>query len=184
MRLLTPMLETLHARDGVLGLLGNHDYYFDGPAVRQWLESLGIRVLINEHHVVERDGARLAFVGVDDEKEGCIDLERAVAGTPDDAPRVLLSHNPDGTFRVEPRFRIAVVLSGHTHGGQIVLPWYGAPLRFCRICSRHSASGWVPNSFAPLYVTTGVGGMTPFRINVPPEIVLARLRRAPDQQEV
>jgi uncharacterized protein len=184
MRLLTPLLETLQTRDGVIGLLGNHDYYFDGPAVRRWLESLGVRVLVNEHYVVERNGARVAFVGVDDEKEGHIDLERAVAGLPDDAPRILLSHNPDGTFLVEPRFQIATVLSGHTHGGQIVLPWYGAPLRFCRICGRHEARGWVTNRFAPLYVTSGVGGMVPFRINAPPEIVLARLRRASDQQLV
>jgi predicted MPP superfamily phosphohydrolase len=179
MRLLDPLLRDMRARDAVLAVLGNHDYYFDAVAVRQWLEGLGIRVLVNEHHVLQRGSARLAVLGVDDAKEGGIDLARAADGLPDDLiPRILLSHNPDGVFAIEPESRLCVAISGHTHGGQVSLPWYGAPARFCRICGRRSANGWVPNDRVRLYVTKGVGGMIPFRINVPPEIVLARLRPA------
>jgi predicted MPP superfamily phosphohydrolase len=180
MRLLAPMLRRLGAPDGVLAVLGNHDYYFDASRVRQWLTQCGARVLVNEPHVIEREDAFLAVLGLDDLLEGQIDLAAAGRGVPDEAPRILISHNPDGVFRLDGKTPVAVMLSAHTHGGQIVLPWYGAPLRFCRVCGRHSARGWVPNAHAPLYVTSGVGGMIPFRINVKPEIVLVRLVGAPE----
>jgi predicted MPP superfamily phosphohydrolase len=181
MRMLTPVLRSLRARDGTLALLGNHDHYFDAAEVRRWLESLGARVLVNEHHVLRHGGAGVALVGVDDAKEGRVDIATASAGLPDELPRILLTHNPDGVFAIEPAARIALAIAGHTHGGQVVLPWYGAPATFCRICRRLTASGWVPNAHTPLFVTTGVGGMIPFRINADPEIVIAHLRRAPEQ---
>lgn len=184
MRLLTPMLRELNAPDGVAAVLGNHDYYFDADAVSRWLQAWGIRVLRNERIELEREQARLALLGVEDAREGRADVARAAAGLSPDVPRILLSHTPDGCYVIGDT-RVDVVLAGHTHGGQIVLPYYGAPLRFCRICGRHTASGWVPNEYAPLYVTTGVGGMIPLRVNAPPEIVIATLRRGgADQQDV
>jgi predicted MPP superfamily phosphohydrolase len=180
MEMLTPVLRSLRARDAIIALLGNHDHYFDAPAVRRWLESLGARVLVNEHVVLRRGDAGIALLGIDDAKEGHADIEAAITGLPDGMPRVLLTHNPDGVFATKPAARIALAVAGHTHGGQVVLPWYGAPATFCRICRRLTASGWVPNDHVPLFVTTGVGGMIPFRINAVPEIVIARLRRAPE----
>lgn len=177
MQLLTPVLQTLRAPDGIVALLGNHDYYFDAQQTREWLESLGIAVLVNAQRVLHRGPARVALVGVDDAAEGRIDIDGASTGLPDDAPRILLSHNPDGVYAIEPRHRIDVVIAGHTHGGQIVLPGYGAIATYCRICKRKSATGWVPNERAPLYVTKGVGGMIPLRINCTPEVLLVRLVR-------
>lgn len=183
MRLLTPMLRELEAPDGVVAVLGNHDYYFDADAVAHWLTSWSVRVLRNAHCVIARGDARLAIVGVEDAKEGIVDAANAVAGLPPDVPRLCLSHNPDGVLLLAGT-PVDAVLAGHTHGGQVVLPLVGAPLRFCRICGPRHASGWVPNEIAPLYVTTGVGGMIPFRLNAPPEIVVVTLRVPSVQQPV
>jgi predicted MPP superfamily phosphohydrolase len=89
---------------------------------------------------------------------------------------VLLSHNPDGVERLGPTCRPDLVLAGHTHGGQIVLPGLGALVRFSRICGRHTASGWIPNAVAPLYVSRGIGCQFPIRFLCPPELVIVRLR--------
>lgn len=172
---LAPILRRIIARDGVLTVLGNHDYYYDGPAVADWLRSLDIRVLMNEHVMVQRGTARLAIGGVDDVKEGQVDPAGGCAGVPVEVPRIILCHNPDSVLEFAPEARIDLVLSGHTHGGQVVLPLYGAPLRFCHICGRHTACGWVPNTRAPLYVSCGTGSQVPLRFACPPEVVLVRL---------
>jgi predicted MPP superfamily phosphohydrolase len=81
-------------------------------------------------------------------------------------------------LRLAPEVRADLVLAGHTHGGQVVLPGYGAPLRLASLCGRRTARGWVPNARAPLYVSAGLGTMIPLRVNCPPEIVVVRLRVA------
>jgi predicted MPP superfamily phosphohydrolase len=102
----------------------------------------------------------------------------------------VLSHNPDGVRILSPDLGEPLVLSGHTHGGQIVLPLYGAPLTMSRVCGRATASGWVPNPWFPLYVARGVGVQIPIRFGAPPELLVARLRsaecvgRSRDQQPV
>jgi uncharacterized protein len=174
-RRLAPVLQGLHAPDGVVGVLGNHDYYYNGPAVAHWLRSIGVRVLVNEHVLVERAGSRLAIGGVDDSMEGTVDPLGGCAGVPPEVPRVILSHNPDGALALAAGAGAGLVLSGHTHGGQIVAPLYGAPIRNCRICDRQHASGWVPAAPFPLYVSTGVGCQAPLRFNCRPEVVVVRL---------
>jgi predicted MPP superfamily phosphohydrolase len=182
MRLLTPFLRELDTPDGVVAVLGNHDYYFDAEAVTRWLEAWNVRVLRNASIEIVRGGERLALVGLEDAKEGTIDASRALGGVSPAVPRLVLSHNPDGVLCLAGA-HVDAVLAGHTHGGQIVLPLVGAPIRFCRICGPHHARGWVPNDHAPLYVSSGVGGMVPLRVNVPPEIVVATLRRGPAAQQ-
>ncbi len=179
MRTLAPMLTALRAPDGVVALLGNHDYYYDAQVVREWLESLGIRVLVNDRIEIRRGGARLAIAGLDDALQGSPDPLAGCGGLPDEVPRVLLSHSPDGVLFLAPSVRPGLVLSGHTHGGQIVLPFYGAPIRWARIAGRKSARGWIPNPVAPLFVSAGVGSQVPFRFGAVPDVVIVRLRMAP-----
>jgi predicted MPP superfamily phosphohydrolase len=171
------VLATLHAPDGIVGVLGNHDYDYDAPSVARWLTRCGVHVLVNECVTFERDGARLAIGGVDDYEYGSIDVYGGCAEIPADVPRIVLSHNPDGVLRLDPRARVDLVLAGHTHGGQLVLPWFGAPARHCTICDADCASGWVRRAPVPLYVSAGAGALIPFRLGSRPEVVLVRLVR-------
>jgi predicted MPP superfamily phosphohydrolase len=175
MAAMTPMLRSLRARDGMVAVLGNHDYFHDAPAVVAWLTHSGATVLVNDHVCIERDGAVLVCAGVDDAKEGRVDPAAGCASVPAELPRVILSHNPDGVLHFAPETRADLVLAGHTHGGQVVFPGFGAPLRLARICGPHTARGWIPNPRAPLYVSAGLGTVIPFRFNCAPEIVVVRL---------
>jgi predicted MPP superfamily phosphohydrolase len=173
------VLAGLEARDGVVAVLGNHDYYADAALVREWLASLDARVLVNARAIVERDGARLVVAGLDDVTEGAPEPRAGCAAG--ERPHLVLSHNPDGVRVLSPDLGEPLVLSGHTHGGQIVLPLYGAPLTMSRVCGRTTASGWVPNPWFPLYVARGVGVQIPIRFGAPPELLVVRLRRADDE---
>lgn len=176
MRALSPMIRALRAPDGVLGVLGNHDHYYDAGDVRAWLEGVGVRVLVNESVAVRRGGATLVVGGVDDAREGRVDAAAGCANQPPDAPTVVLAHNPDAVLALGAQRRVDLVLAGHTHGGQIVLPVVGAVATHARVCTRRTASGWVPNERAPLYVSRGVGGQHPPRWNCRPEVTIVRLR--------
>jgi predicted MPP superfamily phosphohydrolase len=175
---MTDSLRELRARDGVLAILGNHDYDYDPKKVIAWLRSAGARVLVNDCVVVSRGNAQLGIGGVDDWTHGEIDPHGGCASLPRDVPRVILSHNPDGALELVFSARVDLMLAGHTHGGQIVLPWIGAPSRHCAICDASSASGWVERAPVPLYVTTGVGVLLPLRINCPAEVLIVRLVHA------
>jgi len=175
---MTNPLSGLRAPDGVLAILGNHDYDYDAAKVAALLRTTGARVLINECVVIEKGHARLGIGGVDDWTHGEIDPYGGCASLAPDVPRVVLSHNPDGALEFASNARIDLVLAGHTHGGQIVLPWLGAPARHCSVCDASSASGWVARAPVPLYVTRGVGVLLPFRFNCPAEVLIVRLVRA------
>ena len=175
---MTNALRGLRARDGVLAILGNHDYDYDAARVATWLRSTGARVLVNECVVITRGTAQLGIGGVDDWTHGVIDPQGGCRSLSQEIPRVVLSHNPDGALELASASRLDLVLAGHTHGGQVVLPFVGAPARHCTVCDASSASGWIARSPVPLYVTTGVGVLLPFRINCPAEVLVVRLVRA------
>ena len=178
MRELGPILRSIGARDGMLAVLGNHDYDTGAWRVVRWLSSIDAGVLLNRAALFERDGARLVIGGVHDPHYARVDPEGGFAHAPADAPRILLSHTPDAITLLSSTARPALVLSGHTHGGQVVFPFIGALSRHSRLCGRRTASGWVPNPHSPLYVTTGVGVAIPVRAWCRPEVVIVRLRRA------
>ena len=179
MREMTPELTRLRARDGVVAVLGNHDYYAGATAVTEWLTSMGIDVLVNRARHVLRSGSVLRVAGLDDVREGRVDT-RAGCDVAEPVPTIVLSHNPDGVLRLDPRLRVDAVLAGHTHGGQIVFPGVGALVRMARVCGPRSASGWVKNPRVRLYVTRGLGEQLPLplRLNAPRELLVLRLRTA------
>ena len=182
MREMTPDLARLRARDGVVAVLGNHDYYAGASETIEWLTSIGIDVLVNRSRCIIRSRSTLRVAGLDDVREGRVE---ALAGCDAavDIPTIVLSHNPDGIRRLDRRLRVDLVLAGHTHGGQVVLPGLGALVTMARVCGRRSASGWVTNARAPLYVTRGLGEQLPLpmRVNCPPELLVVRLRSARQQ---
>jgi predicted MPP superfamily phosphohydrolase len=176
MRELGPILKSIGARDGMLAVLGNHDYDTGGWRVVRWLSSIGAGVLLNRAALLERNGARLVIGGVRDPHYADVDPEGGFAHVPPDATRILLSHTPDAITSLSPTARPALVLSGHTHGGQVVFPFLGALSRHSRICGRHTASGWIPDAPFPLYVTTGVGVAIPLRAWCRAEVLVVRLK--------
>lgn len=175
---MTASLRALRARDGVIAILGNHDYDYDPAKVIAWLQSTGARVLVNECITIARGSAQLGIGGMDDWTNGRIDPRAGCASLASGIPQVVMSHNPDGALELARDTRVDLVIAGHTHGGQVVLPLYGAPMRHCTVCDRTSASGWVERAPVPLYVTTGVGVVLPLRINCPAEVLIVRLVRA------
>lgn len=171
----------LYAPDGVLAVLGNHDYHHHGvraARIAQALQDLGIRVLRNESHRLRRGDQELWVVGVDDPYSGHDDLPRAMAGVPGTARPVMLVHYPDFTWRLPPN-RYAAVLSGHTHGSQVRLPLVGRYARH-RIANTRFSHGLYDINRTPVFVHTGVGTSgRPIRIRSRPEVAVIQLRAAP-----
>jgi len=168
-------LADLRARHGVFFVTGNHEYY---SGVHGWmaeLQRLGIRVLHNEHVVLEHEGASLVLAGVPDytghhfDPAHHSDPAAALAGAPEGAPRVLLAHQPR-TAPAAAEAGFDLQLSGHTHGGQF-LPWtWFVPLQQPYTAGLHQLGRlWI-------YVSRGTGYWgPPKRIGAPSEIAELRL---------
>ena len=123
---------------------------------------------------IERPGGAFWLVGIGDNLEGAPDIDGTLAKLSDDAPALLATHNPDLFPQVPPR--IALSLAGHTHGGQVNLPFIGRPIVPSRYGERY-ASGLVVEQGRHLFVTTGLGtSIIPVRFRVPPEIVLLTIQ--------
>jgi len=166
----------LRAPLGTFAVLGNHDHYSGEPRrLRELVEGCGIEVLHNRSVILERNGGRMVLAGIDDLLCGTPDLDAALAGAPPGLPVLLLSHNPDVLFDASRR-GVALVLSGHTHGGQIRLPGLPVLVRMSRYRldeGRYAVDG------AQLVVSRGLGATgVPLRLFCPPEAVLVTLRRA------
>jgi predicted MPP superfamily phosphohydrolase len=168
------VLGRLRAPLGVYAVLGNHDHWLDAARVRAALEAAGIPVLEDEARRIERAGGDFWLTGLGDFWEGACDVDGALAQLTDDAPALAFMHNPDLFPRLSDRY--ALVLAGHTHGGQVALPVLGRPIVPSRYGERYAA-GHVVEHGRHLYVTTGLGtSILPVRFRVPPEIALLSVR--------
>ncbi len=170
-------LSHLKAPLGVFGVLGNHDHYrHASTAVRHAMLQAGIRDLTNRGVDISRDSRTMRIGGVGDLWKEKQDLRAALRGTriPDSA--ILLSHNPDFAEQITDD-RVGLVVSGHTHGGQCVLPLVGAPILPSRFGQKYRA-GLCRAPVAKVFVTTGIGhSFPPLRFNCPAEIALLTLVR-------
>ncbi len=167
-------LGRLRATHGVVGVLGNHDWWHDGHQITRALLAEGIVVLEDDAISIEVDGTSLWVAGVGDLMTRPADLPLAVARVPEDGAALLLSHNPD-VFPDVPS-RIDLTLAGHTHGGQVCVPGLGPPVVPSRYGQRY-ASGHVVEDGRNLYVSVGVGtSILPVRFGVPPAIDVLTLR--------
>ncbi len=166
--LLARKLRDLPFRDGVFGILGNHDHFAGGEAVRSGMGKGGVRVLVNESEILRKDEGGIALVGVDDligSRYGGTGplFYKAIENLPPDVPRVLLAHQPDAIDWSPGGF--ALQLSGHTHGGQ-VNPGF-RPIDFVH----KFVSGRYQVGATTLYVNRGFGVVgPPARIQAPPEV--------------
>jgi len=173
-------LGELRAEDGIVAVLGNHDYWMGEKAVSEALAGVDAHVLRNEHRVIERGGGRLYSVGVEDCcYVGRDDLAAALQGIPEGAPVVVATHSPDIVLDPLAK-RASVVLSGHTHGGQVVFPWIG-PLYVPTKLGRRRMSGLLSVGETLVYINRGLGEISPpMRLNCPPEIAVLTLRSKSD----
>ena len=172
-------LGRLKAPLGVFAVLGNHDFWSGREVtekISHGLENIEVQVLRNQAVPVKRKGGLLYMVGVDDYWESSYSLTKALRGIPTDACRILLSPNPDVNADIETmRERIDLVVSGHTHGGQIVLPFTGA-LYIPSPFGQKYRSGLVSDNERQTYVSRGLGVFfVPVRINCPPDVSLLTL---------
>ena len=167
------MLGSLEARMGVFAVLGNHDFRVDANAVTRALRRRRIEVLRNRHVLLHDRGDILPIAGVDDFRYGA-DIEASLRGVPEGVPTVLLAHNPR-LVTLAACYGVGLVLSGHTHGGQVNLPLLGSvygrspeQLRFKK--------GWDRCGSTQIYVSRGIGTIVlPWRFRCPAEIPLLEL---------
>lgn len=169
-------LSSLSAPEGVWAVLGNHDHYTDPELTIRALEKHRISVLDNQNTTIRRGPDSLQLSGIDDWTWNASDWLSAFRGLKADVPTVLLSHQP-GVLEFEETKKVSLILSGHTHGGQINLPWLGAPARFATKDLRY-AHGHFRHGDVQLYVSSGTGVIgLPVRFGVRPEIAVIRLKR-------
>jgi predicted MPP superfamily phosphohydrolase len=167
------VLARLRAPLGVWAVLGNHDWWLDAREVRAALEQHGIRVLEDAAVRVSRGGGHFWLVGISDFWEGPHDLGAAFERVADDAPVLAFTHNPDVFPEIRQRFSLLV--AGHTHGGQVYLPFIGRPIVPSHYGQRY-AYGHVVEGGRHLYVSPGLGtSILPVRFRVPPEITLLEI---------
>lgn len=171
------LLGRLRAPLGVYGILGNHDYHAGGDLIAAKLAAAGPVVLRNAAvRLLTPGGDPFWLVGLDDALHGRIDPTEALAGVPTDEFRLLLAHEPDVADHLG-RERVGLQLSGHTHGGQVVLPGIGAPL--LPALGRRYLRGLSQSPTHPVYTSRGLGTVPPYvRLNCPPEVTVLTLAMA------
>lgn len=146
----------------------------DVPRLRYELERKGIQMLHNSSVRLNTGKTDIFLAGVDDIQEGHPDLAAALTGVDESAPLLLLSHNPD-ILQAPAAHRADLVLSGHTHGGQIVLPFLGPAHTQSDLLSRAEVSGHVWMGNTQLYINRGLGEGIPLRFGAPPHLSLLTL---------
>ncbi|MDQ3007456.1 MAG: metallophosphoesterase [Chloroflexota bacterium] len=164
---LSPLAATLPS----FAVLGNHDYWTNSEAVREMLRASQITELTNTVFTLTRRGENLHLCGVDDVWEGNVQLENVLSQLPDDGAAILLAHEPDFADTSAATGRFDLQVSGHSHGGQVVIPYYGPPI--LPLLGEKYPSGLYKVGEMFQYTNRGVGtGALAVRFNCPPEITL------------
>jgi len=171
------LFRMLKAPLGVFSVLGNHDYWTDPMFIRTALQKFHIPALMNQSMEIKWNGESFFLIGLDDAWMGQPDIKVVLKGVPDDAMKILLVHEPDYAENIKSLSTwLPLQLSGHSHGGQVNIPFMGPPIlpylgRKYPMGLQH-VSGmdrWV-------YTTRGVGLTLPIRFNCKPEVTLLTLR--------
>jgi predicted MPP superfamily phosphohydrolase len=180
------ILSEIRARHGVAAVLGNHDHWEGRADCRAAFQQIGLPLIDNGRLFLTRDGqvdaARggdgICLAGVGDLWEDVVDVRKALQGVDPDVPRIMLSHNPDVAEDLSHNERIDLMFSGHTHGGQISVPYRGAII-LPSAYGRKYEGGYCMGPRHPVIVSRGVGLVgVPYRFRVQPEVVVATLRVA------
>lgn len=182
-------LSRLRATVGILGVLGNHDWWENGPHTQREFARVGIPLIDNTRRFVTRSRRLverptdecLCIAGVGDLYADQQHFEDALGELPGSMPRLLLSHNPDVAESRDLLFgeyRVDLMLSGHTHGGQVYIPALGTPFVPSEFGQKY-AHGLVDGPACPVFISRGLGhSVLPIRIGVRPEMAVIELASA------
>lgn len=184
-RYIKPVVESLsrlRPQIATTAVLGNHDWWEGGEELRDALIAAGIHVIDNDRRLLAPDrqfmdetDEGLCIAGVGDPWADKVDFDAALAGVPDNVPRLVLSHNPDcaeDRHFLKVGYRVDLMLSGHTHGGQVCFPNTGQPM-LPKIRKNKYARGLVFGPQCPVYVCRGIGTAgVPLRLASDPEIAV------------
>jgi len=174
---IAPALRRLTAAVHTYAVLGNHDHWAGPVTIETCLVDCGVQMLTNTAVRIEKGGSHIWLLGTDDYMVGADDLPAATDQVTSPGVRILLTHNPDPVHEVA-RAGIDLMICGHTHGGQVSLPWLGPLI----VPSEHGAkyaAGLYQVDQTQLYVNRGIGVIPPpARLGVRPEVTLFTLRRA------
>lgn len=174
---LTAVLGPVASAIPSFAVLGNHDYWTDARAVRAMLSASGITDLTNTVFTLERQGQMLHLCGVDDVRAGVVRLEDVTAQLNNHGAAILLAHEPDFADVSAATGKFDLQVSGHTHGGQIVLPLIGAPI-LPKLGEKYPCGLYKIGEMFQ-YTNRGLGaGHIPIRWNCPPEITIFILESA------
>lgn len=169
-------LSLLKPKYGFYAVLGNHDWWQGGERIEKVLEKNGIVVLDNENKVININGEKLYIAGIEDMNTRNIDLVQALKNV--QHPAILLTHTPDvfpfitDKSSSEIMDKLDLTLAGHTHGGQVNIPFIG-PLIISSSYGKRYAQGLIKENDKTMFVTKGIGtSILPIRFNCVPEIVV------------
>lgn len=170
-------IASFSAKDGTVAIMGNHDYFGGGEPMMTRLRERGVTLLRNERMTLSRGEARVTLAGVDDTWTRRTDIDRALSGRDESVPLLVLAHDPS-LFPELARRGADLVLAGHTHWGQVALPFAAARVNLSRLTYRLHA-GVYREGKATLSIHPGLGTTgPPVRLGAAPEIAIVRLRAA------
>ena len=168
-------LQRLRAPYGVFSVMGNHDHWASTKRSLSWLKHSG-QGLRHNSTAIEKDGQRIWLGGCGDRWEDALGLDEAFAGVPQNEIKIALAHNPDSADE-DYKTRLDLMISGHTHGGQVDIPFVGTPI--LPVNNKRYSSGLFHTPKTKLFISRGIGWTRiPVRLNCTPEIALLRLERA------
>lgn len=173
------VLELLDAPQGVFGVLGNHDWWNGVKFSRdQVLDHSRVQLIDNKGFQIERNGELLAFGGVGDLWEDKIEMEKAFKDVDPKTPRILLSHNPDVAeyFPDDKGVRVDLQISGHTHGGEFVIPGVFDPANRVSKYGSKFNRGLVSGRRHQVFVSKGIGRPHAIRFMARPDVAVLTLR--------
>ena len=168
-----PLLAELNAPSGVFSVLGNHDHWADTTRSQHWLNQTG-QDLRHKTVCIVRDGSKLWLAGAGDLWEDHRSLDGLLRGIPESDCRLVLAHNPD-TADTQFSSRVDLMISGHTHGGQVKIPFFGPPVLPVRNKTYSSGLKVSPRGTS-VFISRGIGwAIYPVRFNCLPEIAVLEL---------
>ena len=168
-------LKNLKPKDATVAVLGNHDHWIGAEDIRRVMDESSILELENDVYTIKRGDAMLHIAGVDSITLEKHDLDAVLEKLPESGPAILLAHEPDFADKSAATGRFSLQLSGHSHGGQMVIPGFGTPFRGSQF--RKYPLGEYKVGDMIQYTNRGLGtNVFWIRINCPPEITLMKLQ--------